>query len=103
MLSHYGIPLNSIVCSPPFCCYAVFLDLRMYSNEYSDSSLIFLRNITTLRFDFLLSFMVRAQPLLFDTWNPEISGFSTAHAYKYKTKRQANMKRRQCQKNNIRP
>ena len=28
------------------------------------------------------------KPLLFDTQNPEISGFSTAHAYKYKTKRQ---------------
>ena len=25
------------------------------------------------------------KPLLFDTQNPEISGFSTAHAYKYKT------------------
>ena len=34
------------------------------------------------------------KPLLFDTQNPEISGFSTAHAYKYKTKRQAKMKRR---------
>ena len=41
-----------------------------------------LRNRTTLRFDFLPSF------------NPGISGFSTAHdAYKYKTKRQAKMKR----------
>ena len=33
------------------------------------------------------------KPLLFDTQNPEISGFSTAHAYKYKTKRQAKLKR----------
>ena len=33
------------------------------------------------------------KPLPFDTQNPEISGFSTAHGYKYKTKRQANMKR----------
>ena len=33
------------------------------------------------------------KPLLFDTQNPGISGFSTAHAYKYKTKRQAKMKR----------
>ena len=32
------------------------------------------------------------KPLLFDTQNPEISGFSTAHAYKYKTKRQTKMK-----------
>ena len=34
-------------------------------------------------------------PLLFDTKNPGISGFSTAHAYKHKTKRQAKIKRRQ--------
>ena len=33
------------------------------------------------------------KPLLFDTQNPGISRFSTAHAYKYKTKRQAKMKR----------
>ena len=33
------------------------------------------------------------KPLLFDTHNPGISGFSTAHAYKYKTKWQAKMKR----------
>ena len=33
------------------------------------------------------------KPLLFDTQNPRISGFSTAHAYKYKTKRQAKIKR----------
>ena len=33
------------------------------------------------------------KPLLFDTKNPGISGFSTAHAHKYKTKRQAKMKR----------
>ena len=32
------------------------------------------------------------KPLLFDTQNPEISGFSTAHAYNYKTKRHAKMK-----------
>ena len=38
------------------------------------------------------------KPLLFDTQNPEISGFSTAHAYKYKW--QAKVKRRQ-QKNDI--
>ena len=31
----------------------------------------------------------------FDTHNPEISGFSTTQAYKYKTKWQAKMKRRQ--------
>ena len=37
-------------------------------------------------------FAVR-KPLLFDTQNPGIPGFSTAHAYKYKTKRQAKMKR----------
>ena len=37
------------------------------------------------------------KPLLFDTEKPEILGFSTAYAYinKYKTKLQANMKRRQ--------
>ena len=28
------------------------------------------------------------KPLLFDTENPEILGFSTAHAYRYKTKQQ---------------
>ena len=33
------------------------------------------------------------KPLLFDTQKSEISGFSTAHAYKYKSKRQAKMKR----------
>ena len=33
------------------------------------------------------------KPLLFDTQNPRILGFSTAHAYKYKTKRQAEIKR----------
>ena len=39
------------------------------------------------------------KPLLFDTQNPEISGnFSAAHAYKYKTKQQAKMKRRQKEK-----
>ena len=38
------------------------------------------------------------KPLLFDTQDPEISGFSTAHAYKYKTKRQAKMKRRTAEK-----
>ena len=53
----------------------------------------FLRNRKTLRFDFLHSFMVMVRkPLFFDTQNPGISGFSTAHAYKYKTKRQAKMK-----------
>ena len=31
--------------------------------------------------------------LIFDTQNPGISEFWTAHAYKYKTKRQAKMKR----------
>ena len=31
------------------------------------------------------------KPLLFDTQNPGISGFSTVHAYKCKTKRQAKM------------
>ena len=29
------------------------------------------------------------KPLLFDTQNPRISGFSAAHTYKYKTERQA--------------
>ena len=33
------------------------------------------------------------KPLLFDTQNPGILGFQTAHAYKYKTKWQAKMKR----------
>ena len=39
------------------------------------------------------SFMVNS--LISDTQNPEASGFSSTHAYKYKTKRQAKMKRRQ--------
>ena len=55
-----------------------------------------LGNITTLRFDFLHSFRYwYGNPLLFETQNPEISGFSTAHVYKYKTKQQAKMKRKQ--------
>ena len=33
------------------------------------------------------------KPMLFDTQNAGILGFSTAHAYKYKTKRQAKNKR----------
>ena len=37
---------------------------------------------TTLRFDFLHSFKCIA--LILDIQNPEILGFSTAHAYKYK-------------------
>ena len=48
----------------------------------------------TLRFDFLQWFKVRTA-LILDKQNPEISGFSTAHAYRYKTKRQTKMKRRQ--------
>ena len=47
----------------------------------------YLRNRTTLRLDILHSFKVCAF---------EISGFSTAHAYKYKTKWQAKMKQRQA-------
>ena len=39
--------------------------------------------------------------LISDTHYPVISGFSIAHAYKYKTKRQAKMKRRQKKKNDI--
>ena len=35
------------------------------------------------------------KPLLFDTQNPKMSRFSTAHAHKYKTKQQATMKERQ--------
>ena len=33
-----------------------------------------------------------------DTQNPGISGFSTAHAYKYKTKRQASKMKRDSRK-----
>ena len=50
-----------------------------------------LRNRTTVRFDFLHSFMVCAQTSAF--WYTESWDFSTAQAYKYKTKRQAKMKR----------
>ena len=58
-----------------------------------------LRNRTKLRFDIIHSFMVCAQTSApFDTQNPENSRFSTAHAYKYKTKRQAKMKWRQQKK-----
>ena len=56
---------------------------------------ICLRNRTTIRLDFLTHLWSVRKLLLFDTQNPEISGFSTARAYKYKTKRQAKMKRRQ--------
>ena len=48
---------------------------------------------TALRFDFLRLWSVR-KSLISDTQNPEISGFSIAHAYKYKTKRQEKMNRR---------
>ena len=53
--------------------------------------------VSALLFDGLWS--VR-KSLLLDTQNPEIAGFSTAHAYKYKTKWQAKMQRKQ-QKNDI--
>ena len=49
---------------------------------------------------FLTRLLSVLKPLLFDTQNSEISGFSTAHAYKNKTQRQAKVKRRQ-QKNDI--
>ena len=49
---------------------------------------------------FLTRLLSVLKPLFFDTQNSEISGFSTAHVYKYKTKRQAKVKRRQ-QKNDI--
>ena len=55
---------------------------------------------TTLCFDCISSFQSTGTPMLLDTQNPEISRFSTAHAYKYKTKQQAKMKRRQ-EKNDI--
>ena len=59
-----------------------------------------LRNRTTLRFDFLHSFMVCRQTSTFwyrESWNFRIS---TAHAYKYKTKLQPKIKRRE-NKNDI--
>ena len=52
---------------------------------------------TTLRFFFTRLWSVR-KALISDTHYPVISGFSIAHAYKYKTKRQAKMKRRQKKK-----
>ena len=51
--------------------------------------------VTELRFDFLHSFMVCSQTSDFsytESWNFRIS---TAHAYKYKTKLQPKMKRRE--------
>ena len=48
-----------------------------------------------IRSDFLHLFMVCRQNLILDTQNPKTSGYSTAHAYKYKTKRQAKVKWRQ--------
>ena len=58
-----------------------------------------MRYRTTLRSHFLHSFTIKPHKLInkliSDTQNPEISGFSTTHLYKYKTKRQAKMKRRQ--------
>ena len=62
----------------------------MLNGNSSRLNFLCLRNKTTLRFDFLHLFMVCAQT--FDTQNPGISGFSTAHAHKYKTKRQAKIK-----------
>ena len=45
---------------------------------------------------YVLMFLTRLwsvrKPLPFDTQNPGISGFSTAHAHRYKTKRQTKMK-----------
>ena len=65
----------------------------LFQKYYIIFFFFFLRNRKTLRFDFLHSFMVMVRkPLFFDTQSPGISGFSTAHAYKYKTKRQAKMK-----------
>ena len=55
------------------------------------------QNFVSIFFIHLLSV---GTALILHTQNPEISGFSTAHAYKYKTKWQAKMKRRQ-QENDI--
>ena len=61
-----------------------------YSSRY-----LFFYVTKQLRFDFLhLLWSVGTVPIS-DTQNPEISRFSTAHAYKYKTKQQPKMKRRQ--------
>ena len=65
-----------------------------------DISLTVQQNNNTFRFSSLVYVLCVNLFAFFDTQNPEISGFSTAHAYKYKTKRQANIKRRQ-QKNDI--
>ena len=48
---------------------------------------------TTLRFDFPNSFCPVRISLISATQNPEISRFSTEHAYNYKTKRRAKRKR----------
>ena len=61
---------------------------------------ICLLNRTTIRLDFLTHLWSVCKLLLFDTQNPEISRFSTAHAYKYKTKRQAKIKA-ETKKNDI--
>ena len=53
------------------------------------------RNRTKLIFNFFTCLWSVCKALLFDTQNPQISGFSTAHAYKYETKRQAKKKHRQ--------
>ena len=50
---------------------------------------------TTLRFDPFTRLWSIRKALLSGTQNSERSGFSTAHAYKYKTKPQAKIKRRQ--------
>ena len=64
---------------------------------------ICLRNRTTLRFDILHSSFVYglcANLCFLMHRTLKFQGFSTAHAYKYKTKQQAKMKRRP-QKNDI--
>ena len=54
---------------------------------------VYLRYRSTLRFDFIDSFMVFSTAPISDTRDPEISRFSIAHAYQYKTKQQTKTKR----------
>ena len=90
------IYLNSLLCNNIIIEKIEIQFFFWKCNRDTYLSLICMRYRTTLRSHFLHSFTIK--PLISDTQNPEISGFSTAHLYKYKTKRQAKMKRRQEKK-----
>ena len=74
--------------------------LQAPSGRLSVHSIDLLSGVTEQQY--VLIFFTRlwsvGKPLLFDTQNPRIPGFLIAHAYKYKTKRQAKMKKKDSRK-----